>query len=239
VQLAFRFKGGVSVRDIVLRQVGATEAAARLSYLEPRHLLDRIDAIGKAIPGVALRVLRENVTEADPFEVGELVASGSNIMQGYWRDAEATAAALSSGWYRTGDQAYVDDEGFFFLQGRKDDLIKVEGHRLNPQEIEDALMASGLLTEAVVLGVPDEFLGNKLVALAVAINNSCTQHDAIDFCAKSLPRFKVPSEVVFVKSIPKKPSGKTDRSACRQLLLDTRLDPDFNLLNRRGAGRLG
>ena len=140
---------------------GATEAAARLSYLEPSRFADKMDSIGKAIPGVTLKVIKEDGQEAAVGEVGELVASGSNIMQGYWRNPEATNKALANGWYHTGDQVYMDEEGFFFLVGRKDDLLKVGGHRLNPQEIEDTLMESGLFVETVVLGLPDTIAGEQ------------------------------------------------------------------------------
>ena len=200
---------------------GATEAAARLSYLEPSHFTDKMDSIGTAIPGVTLRVIDENGQEAAVGEVGELVASGSNIMQGYWRNLEATNKALANGWYHTGDQAYKDSEGFFFLVGRKDDLLKVGGHRLNPQEIEDTLMESGLFVEAVVLGLPDTMLGNKLVILAVPTKENCNENDIFTYCAPRLPKFKIPAEAKFARSLPKKSSGKIDRKTCLTLFLES------------------
>ena len=193
---------------------GATEAAARLSYLEPTRFADKMESIGKAIPGVELKVVKEDGNDASVGEVGELVARGSNIMPGYLNKAEATAKALVNGWYHTGDQAYMDDEGFFFVVGRQDDLLKVGGHRLSPQDIEDTLMESGLFVEAVVLGIPDELLGNKLVVLGVPANNGCEENTILAYCADCLPRFKVPSEVRFTKNLPKKTSGKIDRKRC-------------------------
>ncbi|OPY80553.1 MAG: Long-chain-fatty-acid--CoA ligase [Syntrophorhabdus sp. PtaU1.Bin153] len=199
---------------------GATEAAARLSYLEPSQFADKMESIGKAIPGVELMVMNEHGKEAAVGEVGELVARGSNIMPGYLNKPEATNKALANGWYHTGDQAYRDEEGFFFVVGRQDDLLKVGGHRLSPQEIEDTLMESGLFVEAVVLGMPDELLGNKLVILAVPSSNSCTSNEVMSFCAGCLPKYKVPSEVRFVKNLPKKTSGKIDRKACLALFME-------------------
>ncbi len=193
---------------------GATEAAARLSYLEPQKLLEKAESIGKAIPGVALRIVKEDGSEAGAGEVGELVATGSNIMQGYWRNPEATGRALIDGWYHTGDQAYQDQEGFYFIVGRKDDLLKVGGHRLNPQEIEDMLLESGMFLEAVVLGLPDELLGNRLVILAVPTDRVHASQAVMAYCAEKLPRFKIPSEVRFAKVLPKKASGKIDRQGC-------------------------
>ena len=133
---------------------GATEAAARLSYLEPGRFADKIDSIGKAIPGVTLRVLDAEGKELPVGEVGELVGSGDNIMKGYWKDPEATAKALDQNGYHTGDLCFQDKDGFFFLVGRKDNLLKVGGHRISPQEIEDTLMETKLFQEVVVLGAP-------------------------------------------------------------------------------------
>lgn len=196
---------------------GATEAGARLSYLEPSRFADKMESIGKAIPGVELKVLDDKGKAAAINEVGELVARGSNIMPGYWRKPEVTDIALVNGWYHTGDQAYMDDEGFFFVVGRQDDLLKVGGHRLSPVEIEDVLMESGLFVEAVVLGVPDELLGNRLAVLAVPSNNGCNEDTVLGYCANRLPKYKVPAEARFAKNLPKKVSGKIDRKSCLAL----------------------
>lgn len=196
---------------------GATEAAARLSYLQPSRFGDKMDSIGKAIPGVALRVLNEEGKEVPRGQVGELVAAGTNIMKGYWKNPVATAKALIDGWYHTGDQAYQDDEGFFYLVGRKDDLLKVGGHRVNTREIEDALMESGMFVEAAVLGISDELLGNKLVILAVPTNDKCSNEKVLVYCSDKLPKYKIPSDVKFMRSLPKKLSGKVDRKTCRDL----------------------
>ena len=196
---------------------GATEAAARLSYLEPQKFLEKVESIGRAIPGVTLKVVKEDGSEAAVGEVGELVASGSNIMQGYWRNPEATARVLVDGSYHTGDQAYQDRDGFYFVVGRKDDLLKVGGHKLNPQEIEDMLLESGMFVEAVVLGLPDELMGNRLVILAVRTNGVCTSKTVMAYCTEKLSKIKIPSEVRFSKVLPKKTSGKIDREGCLSL----------------------
>jgi long-chain acyl-CoA synthetase len=216
-----KLRGMLPSHTEIVIMYGATEAAARLSYLEPSHFVHKMDSIGEAIPGVTLKIVRENGQEAAINEVGELIASGSNIMRGYWRNPGATAIVLRDGWYHTGDQAYMDEEGFFFIVGRKDELLKVGGHRLNPQEIEDALMESGLFVEAVVVGVPDELLGNKLVILGVPVKEDCPKDDITAFCGARLPKFKIPSEVRFIKNLPKKTSGKIDRRACVSMLIET------------------
>ncbi|MBI5586025.1 MAG: acyl--CoA ligase, partial [Deltaproteobacteria bacterium] len=147
---------------------GATEASARLAYLSPERYGDKMDSVGRAIPGVQLRVVAPGGEEVPRGMVGELVATGPNIMQGYWKDPEGTRQVLKGRAYRTGDLAYMDAEGFIFIVGRKDHQIKIGGHRLNPQEIEDVLYDSGFLAETVVLGVDDKLWGEKMAALIVA-----------------------------------------------------------------------
>ena len=196
---------------------GATEAAARLTYVEPERLADKMDSIGRAIPGVSVRVLDEGGRELPSGELGELVASGDNIMQGYWRDGQATSSALDHNGYHTGDLGYQDADGYLYVTGRKDDLLKVGGHRVDPQEVEDALMATGLLLEVAVLGVEDYLLGKKLVALAVPLDRETGTAKVLSLCLARLPRHKVPAELRFAAALPKYASSKIDRAGCLEL----------------------
>jgi acyl-coenzyme A synthetase/AMP-(fatty) acid ligase len=138
-------------------------------------------------------------------------------MQGYWKDAEATAKALDRNGYHTGDLGYRDEEGYFYVIGRKDNLLKVGGHRINPQEIEDAFMETGLLTETIVLGIPDDLLGHKLIAVGVAKNGDVTIPRMLSECAKRLPKHKLPHDVKLVRALPKNSSGKIDRTKCCEI----------------------
>jgi long-chain acyl-CoA synthetase len=199
---------------------GTTEAAGRLAYLDPSRFSDKMDSIGQAIPGVGLRIVEENGNEAQPGHMGELVASGPGIMQGYWKDSGATLHALVRGCYHTGDQAYQDAEGFIFVVGRKDDQLKVGGHRVSPREIEDILMESGLLIETVVLGLPDDLLDCRLVACAVAKNGDMGSQ-LLSFCASRLSKFKIPSSIQFVRLLPKNAAGKIDRTKCLEFFSQT------------------
>jgi acyl-CoA synthetase (AMP-forming)/AMP-acid ligase II len=196
---------------------GATEASARLTYLEPEHFNEKIGSIGKAIPGVDLRVLNVNGREVSIGRIGELVASGPNIMQGYWKDTKTTAKLLDQNGYHTGDLGYQDEEGHFYVVGRKDNLLKVGGHRINPQEIEDTLMETGLVTETIVLGVPDDLLGHKLIAVGVSKNGDCTVNHLLSQCAQKLPKYKLPHDVKLVKALPKSSSGKIDQIKCLEI----------------------
>jgi acyl-CoA synthetase (AMP-forming)/AMP-acid ligase II len=200
---------------------GASEAAARLSYLEPSRYGDKMDSIGKAIPGVTLRILNPNGEELPTGETGEIVATGPNIMQGYWKDPETTAQVLDGNGYHTGDQGYRDEEGFFYVVGRKDDLLKVSGHRVNCSEIEETLMESEMLVESVVLGVPDDLMGHRLIALVVPRNDHCSEKDLLAYVARRLPRYKTPGEIKVARRLPKSASGKIDRTECMRLLQET------------------
>jgi acyl-coenzyme A synthetase/AMP-(fatty) acid ligase len=138
-------------------------------------------------------------------------------MQGYWKDPEATAQVLDGNGYRTGDQGYRDEEGFFYVVGRKDDLLKVSGHRVNSSEIEETLMESEMLVESVVLGVPDDLLGHRLIALVVPRNDLCSEKELLTYVARRLPRYKTPSEIRLTRRLPKSANGKIDRTECMRL----------------------
>jgi len=196
---------------------GATEASARLTYLEPDEFAEKMDSIGKPISGVTMQVLNKSGRILPAGQTGELVASGSNIMQGYWKDKKATSAVLDNNGYHTGDLGYYDKEGYFFLNGRKDNLLKVGGHRINPQEIEDALMSTELVIETAVIGIPDELLGNKLIALAVPINETGSKNKIMKLCADILPKYKLPGSIKLVRSLPKNTSGKIDKTKCLEI----------------------
>ena len=196
---------------------GATEASARLTYLEPDRFTDKMASIGKPIPGVTMKVLNKNGQTLPKGQTGELVASGSNIMQGYWKDNKATSVVLDKNGYHTGDLGYRDDDGYFYVNGRKDNLLKVGGHRINPQEIEDVLMATELVIETAVIGIPDKLLGNKLIVLAVPVNGAGDKNKIMKLCAERLPKYKLPSSIKLVRLLPKNTSGKIDRAKCLKI----------------------
>lgn len=203
--------------DIVI-MYGATEASARLSYLPPDRFEEKIESIGIAIPGVTLKVLDPAGNELPNGERGEIVATGRNIMQGYWKDPQTTAKKLEGNVYHTGDMGYRDADGFFYVTGREDNLLKVGGHRINTQEVEDALLATGLAIEAVVIGVPDDLHGHKLVAVVTPENKALTESQILAKTADILPHYKVPSKLVLVRSVPKTNSGKINRGACVEII---------------------
>ncbi len=197
---------------------GATEASARLTYLEPEYFWSKMGSIGKSIPTVNIKVLDENGHILPPNHVGELVAEGPNIMQGYYQDPESTNRVLNHHGYHTGDLGYYDQDGFLYVTGRKDNILKVGGHRINPQEIEDVLLSSGLLAEVAILGQPDKLLGTCLIALATPIDAGCSLESIYQFCGSNFPPYKRPKSIKFISRLPKQASGKIDKLQCALLL---------------------
>lgn len=195
---------------------GATEATARLSYLPPEKVLDKIGSIGRGIPSVRLEVLDEAGRPVGPGEIGEIFASGENIMKGYYGDPETTSQVLRDGRLRTGDLATVDEEGYIFIHGRAKNIIKSGGYRISPNEIEEYVCSIDGVFSCVVLGVPDETLGEAIAAviqhegphpppdLKDAVFLACRQH---------FPSYKVPARLFFVREFPLNASDKVDKPA--------------------------
>jgi amino acid adenylation domain-containing protein len=193
---------------------GATEAGARLAYLDPAELPRRMGSIGRAIPGVELQVVRDDGTPARAGEVGELVARGANIARGYWGQPEETAQAFAGGTYRTGDLAFADADGFLFLVGRRKEFLKVGAHRVGPWEIEHALAEHPAVADVAVVGVPHDLLGEAPVACLVPREgHTLDESDVMRWCRGRLPEYKVPIRLLVRTNLPRTASGKLDRPA--------------------------
>lgn len=196
---------------------GLTECK-RVSYLPPAELARRPGSVGKAIPNSEVWIVDESGNRVGPGVVGELVVRGSNVMQGYWRDREATDAVLRPGplpgerVLYTGDLFRMDEEGFLYFVGRKDDMIKTRGERVSPKEIENALYALQGIAEAAVIPVPDAVLGSAIKAFVVpSKGHAIGEKDIIKHCRRVLEDFAVPRTVEFRDSLPKNASGKIDK----------------------------
>ena len=191
---------------------GQTEASSRLSYLDPERFKDKAGSIGKAIPGVKLAVCRPDGSVTEPGELGEIVATGENVMAGYWQNPEETAQILKNGRLWTGDLARVDNDGFIFIESRKSDMIKSGSHRIGPKEIEETILQLPSTYEVAVIGWPDEILGEKIVAFVVLnAGYDVSQKEIIRHCRRNLPAFKVPHRITFTSDLPKTISGKIQK----------------------------
>ncbi len=198
---------------------GLTEAF-RSTFLDPALIDAHPTAIGAAVPFAEVMVVRDDGAEAGPDEEGELVHAGPLVAQGYWRDAERTAERFRAApafsrlgglavW--SGDRVRRDAAGLLHFVGRRDAMIKTAGTRVSPQEIEDAALVTGLVREAVALGLPDADLGQ--VIHLVATRAPGASHDAlIAALARELPNFMMPRQVHWRDALPLTANGKTDRA---------------------------
>jgi long-chain acyl-CoA synthetase len=192
---------------------GQTEATARLAYLPPDRGEEKAGSIGRAIPGVELRVVDEAGREVSRGEVGHLVARGDNVTPGYLGAPEETAAILRGGWLWTGDLARCDEDGFFFLVGRAKEILKIGGHRVSPAEIEAVVAEHPDVAEVAVAGAPDALQGEVAVAFVVARAGATVVGDDVRrFCRERGARHKVPSHVELVAAIPRNATGKPLKS---------------------------
>ena len=205
---------------------GLTEAF-RSTYLPPDEL-DRVSpekwCIGKAIPNAEVYVVNEDGKECTPGETGELVHRGPTVAMGYWGKEEATRKAYKTDPFahpelpeskivHSGDLGYRDEEGYLYLVGRADAMIKSQGYRMSPEEIEDLIIGSGHVSEACAFGVPDPNLGAQVVAV-ISLKDGGSD-EAIEkireYCIKNGPPYMVPKEILVQDELPKTGSGKVDR----------------------------
>ncbi len=206
---------------------GLTEAF-RSTYLDPLEVDRRPDSIGRAVPNAEILVLRPDGSACGPGEEGELVHRGALVALGYWGDTERTAqrfrpvSGAGTGWRTpepavwSGDMVVADEEGFLYFVGRKDDMIKTSGYRVSPTEIEEVAYDTGLVRDAVALGLDDARLGQR-VALVVTPTETATFDAELLVAAmrRELPLYMVPTEVHARAEIPRSPNGKFDRALLR------------------------
>lgn len=187
---------------------GQTEATARLSYLPPERLSDKLGSIGRGLPGVTLKILDSSDEPVKPGNIGEIVAEGENITLGYWIP-DPNKNPFRNGKLYTGDLAYADEEGFIYIVGRASDFIKPNGHRISAATIETILLEIPEIVEVAVIGIPHASMGEAAKAYIVVRNGAnCSDEQIFHHCKKRLPAYAVPQEVTFLQSLPKNSAGK-------------------------------
>jgi long-chain acyl-CoA synthetase len=192
---------------------GQTEASPRITYLGPLEVLNNPESSGRPLPGIMVQILADDGSELSPGTIGEVVASGPNVMCGYVSGDETDSQKIDSfGRLHTGDIGRFDRHGHLVLAGRKSDMIKSAGERVFPREVESVLDAHPAVRESAVLGIPDRILGEKIVACVVLKPGSLIEAEALrTHCLKRLPLVRTPREIRFTASLPKTESGKIDR----------------------------
>lgn len=191
---------------------GQTEATARISYLPPERLNDKMGTVGIGIPGVTIEVRDEADARVPAGTAGEVCVRGDNVMLGYWENPQATARVLRDGWLHTGDIGRMDAEGYLSLVGRSSDMIKTGAHRVSPLEIEEVLLELDGISECAALGIADEILGEVIKVFIVPRAGAALDARAVQaHCRARLAAYKVPKEVTFVTGLPRTASGKVKR----------------------------
>jgi amino acid adenylation domain-containing protein len=195
---------------------GLTECK-RVGYLEPEELTRRPGSVGKAMPNCEVAIVDDEEGPVSTGEVGELVIRGSNVMQGYWRDPAMTDKAYHAGaypasrWLYSGDYFRQDDDGYLYFVGRKDDMIKTRGERVSPKEVENVVCELEEVTEAAVVPVPDDILGQAIKVFVVLRTGGTDEKVILRHCQRRLETFMVPKYVEFVDTLPKTAHGKINK----------------------------
>jgi long-chain acyl-CoA synthetase len=228
---AFRLavSGGAAIPGEILREVeerygvlllegyGLSESCATATFNRSREDR-RFLSIGRPIWGVEVRVVDEDGARLPrgAEHVGELVIRGHNVMKGYHNDPAATALAIRDGWLQSGDLGYEDDDGYLFIVDRKKDLVIRGGYNVYPREIEEVLYGHPEVSEAAVIGKPDDRLGEEVVAVVVVrAGAELTAEALVAYCRERLAAYKYPREIRFVDALPLGSTGKVLKKELR------------------------
>jgi long-chain acyl-CoA synthetase len=190
----------------VLEGYGLTETCGMATFNRPDRER-KPGSIGLPVDGVQMRLVDEQDAEVPRGEVGEIVLRSPHVMKGYFRREEATAEVMRGGWFHTGDMAYVDEEGYYFIVDRKKDMIIRGGYNVYPREIEEVLYEHPAVLEAAVIGTPHEALGEE-VAAVVTLKADASAEELRDYVKERVAAYKYPRKVWLVDELPKGPTGK-------------------------------
>ncbi len=198
---------------------GLTETAPTVLMLGRGDHRERAGSVGKPVLFTAARVAGPAGKDVPAGAVGELLVRGPNVFRGYWNQPEATAAAFRDGWFRTGDLARTDADGFYHIVGRRTDLIISGGENIYPLEVEQALARHPAVVEVAVVGAPDPRWGEAPVAFVVLHAGRRLAAEALrEHCAARLVRYKCPREIAFLPELPRTASGKVAKAALARRL---------------------
>jgi len=192
---------------IFLQGYGMTETAPGLLFLDGPSSTTKAGSAGVPSFFTDVRLVDAGLRDVAPGEPGEVLAAGPNVMRGYWKRPDETAAAFSGDWFHSGDVATVDDDGYYTIVDRVKDIIISGGENIYPAEVEDALLFHPAVAEAAVIGVPDERWGEVGRAVVVA-RGAVTEGELISFLESRIARYKLPKSIVFADELPKSGAGK-------------------------------
>ncbi|HEX3028161.1 MAG TPA: class I adenylate-forming enzyme family protein [Clostridia bacterium] len=197
---------------------GASEASARVSFGEHEDVISLPCVIGKPMGGCSIKIYREDGSEAAVGETGELYIMSDYMMEGYYKSPELTNEALGEKGLRVRDLGYQDEEGRFYVVSRNDDMIMQGGSRAYPIDIEEVLLKSPIVKEAAVIGVDDDKLGQRIVAMVVLMPGCKAEtKDIYKWCVLQLEDRKVPKEILIIDEIPRNVIGKICKKDIKEL----------------------
>jgi long-chain acyl-CoA synthetase len=192
----------------ILEGYGLSETSPVASFNHPDKVR-KPGSIGTPIAGVHMRVVDPDLADVPVGEVGEILISGHNVMKGYWANPDATAEAITDGWFHTGDLAKVDEDGYFFIVDRKKDMIIRGGYNVYPREVEEVFYEHPAVAEAAVIGIPSDQLGEDVgAAVALKPGADATPEELRAFARDRVAAYKYPRHVWIVPELPKGPTGK-------------------------------
>jgi len=196
---------------------GLTETVSGDTFLDRDSIVTKLGSVGRPCLYLELDIWDEQGKSLPPGERGEVVLRGPKVFKGYWRDADATAAAFKGGWFHTGDIGVRDDDGYLFIVDRLKDMIVSGGENIAGSEVERVLYEHDAVLEVAVIGRPDDRWGEVPVAfVALHPDTAATADELIEHCRGQLARFKVPKDVLFVDALPRNPSGKVLKRQLRE-----------------------
>jgi long-chain acyl-CoA synthetase len=200
----------------VIEGYGLSESTCRSTF-NPIDERRKVGSIGLPI-GNQVKIFDEDDRELAAHQVGEIVLRGANLMKGYYQNPEATEKAFRSGWFHTNDLGYKDEEGFFYIVDRKNDMIIRGGENIYPREIDEVLYQHAKVKDAATIGVPDALFGEEVKSfLVLKDGESASEEEIIAYCREHLADFKCPKSIAFLDDIPKGPTGKLLKKELRAL----------------------
>jgi len=201
----------------IVEGYGLTETSP-VASTNPYGQLARLGTVGIPVPGTAFKVIDDAGNEQPMGERGELCIKGPQVMKGYWQHPEATAEALDSeGWFKTGDIAVIDPDGFTRIVDRKKDMIIVSGFNVYPNEIEEVVMSHPQVANCAVIGIPDERSGEAVKLFVVPREGGVTLEELKAYCKANFTAYKVPKHIVLRDSLPMTAVGKILRRELRDI----------------------
>jgi long-chain acyl-CoA synthetase len=202
----------------VIQGYGLTETSPMITLVDPEKAEAKMGSIGRAVPGVEVRIVDDNDKEVQAGEAGEIITRGPHVMKGYFRRADATAQRIRNGWLYTGDVGKVEADGYYYHLGRRDDMIITGGLNVYPAEVENLIYTYPGVQETIVFAIPDAKRG-QVIGAAIVLRPGATvvERELLSFLRANLANFKVPDQIVIRESLPRTSSGKTIRDAATLL----------------------